>query len=259
MVAIMVLMNLMRHYAQQAMKDSKPIDATEMQQKQLLSRAARIRTRGSRLLPSESFNARKAYFVDKDKGLLAKKPKKDTKKPMDPMAMMDGMKGNMLYMVPNMLMMTVISFFFSGFVLVKVPFPVTQRFKQMLQRGVDLATLDTSYVSSLSWYFLLMFGLRGFLRVVLGEDPDAMDANREMQMQMGMGMGGGGPQGFDAAPAYKHEKEELQMAQHSWVLEDAELQLCGAAVAARVQNAALGRAPVRKTGARVKKVRRVKK
>jgi len=259
MVAIMVLMNLMRHYAQQAMKDSKPIDATEMQQKQLLSRAARIRTRGSRLLPSESFNARKAYFVDKDKGLLAKKPKKATKKPMDPMAMMDGMKGNMLYMVPNMLMMTVISFFFSGFVLVKVPFPVTQRFKQMLQRGVDLATLDTSYVSSLSWYFLLMFGLRGFLRVVLGEDPDAMDANREMQMQMGMGMGGGGPQGFDAAPAYKHEREELQMAQHSWVLEDCELQLCGAAVAARVQNAALGRAPPRKTGTRVKKVRRVKK
>ena len=34
-----------------------------------------------------------------------------------------------------MLMMTVISFFFSGFVLVKVPFPVTQRFKQMLQSG----------------------------------------------------------------------------------------------------------------------------
>ena len=99
MVAIMVLMNLMRHYAQQAMKDSKPIDATEMQQKQLLTRAARTRTRGSRLLPSESFNARKAYFVDKDKGLLTKKPKKAPKKPMDPMAMMDGMKGNMLYMV----------------------------------------------------------------------------------------------------------------------------------------------------------------
>ena len=47
------------------------------------------------MLPSESFNARKAYFVDKDKGLLTKKPKKATKKPMDPMAMMDGMKGNM--------------------------------------------------------------------------------------------------------------------------------------------------------------------
>merc|ERR1719409_918447 len=66
------------------MKDSKPIDATEMQQKQLLTRAARTRTRGSRLLPSESFNARKAYFVDKDKGLLAKKPKKAQKKAHGP-------------------------------------------------------------------------------------------------------------------------------------------------------------------------------
>ena len=53
------------------------------------------------MLPSESFNARKAYFVDKDKGLLTKKPKKAQKKPMDPMAMMDGMKGNMLYMAPT--------------------------------------------------------------------------------------------------------------------------------------------------------------
>lgn len=257
MVAIMVLMNLMRHYAQQMMKASTPMDATEVQQKQLLTRAARIRTRGARLLPAESFNARRAYFVDKDRGVLAKKPKKGSKKPMDPMAMMDGMKGNMLYMVPNMLMMSVISFFFSGFVLVKVPFPITRAFKQMLQRGVDLATLDTSYVSSLSWYFLLMFGLRGFLRVVLGEDPDAMDANREMQMQMGMGMGGGGPQGFDAAPAYKHEADELKMVQHAWALEDCELNLCGAAVAARIQNRT-GLLP-RKQGSRVKKVRRVKK
>ena len=174
--------------------------------------------------------------------------------------------------------MGVISFFFSGFVLVKIPFPLTNRFKVMLQRGVDLETLDVSrerraelgtrrrrliaasprrYVSSLSWYFLLMFGLRGFLRVILGEDPDSIDADRAMQMQMGMSAGGPGV--FDAPAAYKHEKEELQMAQHSWVLEDCELQLCGAAVAARVQNAALGARPVKKAGARVKKVRRVKK
>ena len=45
-------------------------------------------------------------------------------------------------------------------------------------------------------YFLLMFGLRGFFKVVLGEDPDAMDENRAMQMQMGMASGGGGI--FDA-------------------------------------------------------------
>jgi len=36
-------------------------------------------------------------------------------------------------------------------VLVKVPFSLTNRFKSMLHRGVDLSTLDVSYVSSLSW------------------------------------------------------------------------------------------------------------
>ena len=46
----------------------------------------------------------------------------------------------------------------------------------------------------------------------------------------GHGHGRGRSAGFTRVSAYKHEKEELQMAQPSWVLEDAELQLCGAAV-----------------------------
>ena len=138
----------------------------------------------------------------------------------------------------------------------KIPFPLTNRFKVMLQRGVDLETLDVSYVSSLSWYFLLMFGLRGFLRVILGEDPDSLDADRAMQMQMGMG-GPGGP--FDAPAAYKHEHEELTMTAHNWVLEDVELNLLGPKAVARVQRAADRPAAARKPGVRVKKIKRVVK
>ena len=59
--------------------------------------------------------------------------------------MMDMMKGNMTMMVPNMVMMAWINYFFSGFVLVKIPFGLTEGFKGMLQRGVDLKTLDPSY------------------------------------------------------------------------------------------------------------------
>jgi ER membrane protein complex subunit 3 len=107
---------------------------------------------------------------------------------MNPMAMLDMMKGNITFIVPNMAMMAIINQFFQGFVLVKVPFSLTNRFKDMLHRGIDLSTLDVSYVSSLSWYFLLMFGLRGLIKLFLGEDSEALDEGRAYQAQMGMGM-----------------------------------------------------------------------
>jgi hypothetical protein len=57
----------------------------------------------------------------------------------------------MAMMVPQVFMMGVVNTFFSGFVLVKIPFPLTPSFKTMLQRGIPLASLDVSYVTSLSW------------------------------------------------------------------------------------------------------------
>ena len=40
----------------------------------------------------------------------------------------------------------------------RVPFPLSQRFRGMLHRGIDLGSLDVSYISSLSYYVLMWSG-----------------------------------------------------------------------------------------------------
>lgn len=109
----------------------------------------------------------------------------------DPAAMdgmMAGMKTQMVMMVPQMIIMGWINFFFQGFVLsaystlfaqghdthvtrqVKLPFPLTLGFKSMLQRGIETPDMDVRWVSSLSWYFLNFFGLNGLYRLILGNE-----------------------------------------------------------------------------------------
>jgi len=144
----------------------------------------------------------------------------------NPADMMGGMMGNMAFMVQNMVMMQGVGHFFSGFVLVKVPFPLTKGFKMMFQRGLQLNTLETSYVSSVSWYFLVMYGLRGLLRLIIG-DPSKRDRDDiALQQQLGNQMGGGGQ--FDAAKAMKMEGDAIQMSRYGGSLcAESELKILG--------------------------------
>mmetsp|Transcript_3206 Transcript_3206/g.4313 ORF Transcript_3206/g.4313 Transcript_3206/m.4313 type:complete len:318 (+) Transcript_3206:138-1091(+) len=88
----------------------------------------------------------------------------------NPMGML---QGNMVFMVQNMVMMQGIQHFFSGFIMLKIPFSLTAGFKTMFQKGLAdaMPDLDPSYVSSISWYFLTMYGLRGFFKLVMGGEP----------------------------------------------------------------------------------------
>ena len=129
--------------------------------------------------------------------------------------MMDMMKRNMSMVVPQILIAAWVNFFYSGFITAKVPFPLTQRFRAMLQRGVELQSLDVTYVSSLSWYFLNLFGLRGLFSIVLGENT-IDDAQMAMQMQQQMATG------IDTSKAYVAERENIELIQYVWALAKAE-------------------------------------
>ena len=74
-------------------------------------------------------------------------------------AMFSGMKDTIGMGVAMMLQMAWVNYFFSGFILAKFPFPLTQKFRGMMQNGIDIDSLDVRFVSGLSFYFIVMFGM----------------------------------------------------------------------------------------------------
>jgi hypothetical protein len=54
--------------------------------------------------------------------------------------------------------------------LVRLPFPLTIKFKSMLQAGVATKDMDPQWMSSISWYVLCIFGLQSVFNYLLGSD-----------------------------------------------------------------------------------------
>ena len=100
--------------------------------------------------------------------------------------MMDNFKGTLIMMGTTIPAMTWINSFFAGFVLAKVPFSLTQQFRSMTQSGVDMPNLDVSYVSSVSFYFLIIFGLNQLQSLLIDDDEDqeGLNALNEGKKQM---------------------------------------------------------------------------
>lgn len=188
-------------------------DVEKLKRMQVTARAKALRTNAHWLEP-QAFAARKAYFVDRESGALYEKlPEGSTQMQLlsDPDAVNSMMKKNLGMMVPQMLTFAWVNFFFSGFIAAKIPFPLTPRFRVMLQRGIDLQNLDVRYVSSLSWYFINMFGLGALFNIFLGDV--AVDDTQMMQQQMSMQS-----QQVDLAKTYKGERDGLELLEHKWIL-----------------------------------------
>ncbi|KDO27717.1 hypothetical protein SPRG_07345 [Saprolegnia parasitica CBS 223.65] len=237
MIILFVCSAMIRNYVSVLLKTDEAGELEELRKINTVKRAAMLRM-NCHYITRSAFSMRKFYFTASEKndgvqGALREKVKNDAmNQMMNPNSMMKMMKGNMTFMVSNFVMMGLMGYFFGGFVLVKVPFSLTQRFKAMLQRGIEMTTLDVSYVSSVSLYFLIMFGMSGFMSLILGSGSMNDDA-RAMQMQMGMGVGAG--PGFDAPRVYKQERVNLRLHVHEYALEHAEKKLLGDDIPKKVE------------------------
>ena len=70
-----------------------------------------------------------------------------------------------MMMVLFPLQMFGINYFFSGMIVGKVSFPLTQQFRELLQRGIEAENLDVKYISSLSLYFLIYLGINKCMEI----------------------------------------------------------------------------------------------
>ena len=194
-------------------------ELAEIKEQQAVTRSQRVRA-AANWLPESALRMRKEYFTEKTTGLFNQQPKTRAMHETmatDPTFMVDMMKKNLTGLLPQIIMGTAVSFFFSGFVMGKIPFSLSPRFRPMLQRGVDLSTLDVSYFTSLSYYFALLFACRGPFSLVFREQT--LDETEMMRRQMNPMAGGAG---FDAGGMFKAELTAYGALEHDWALVGAE-------------------------------------
>ncbi|KAF0768770.1 ER membrane protein complex subunit 3 [Aphis craccivora] len=216
-VLITFLVGVIRHYVSLLITSQKKIELTQVQDSQVLIRSRMLRENG-RYISKQGFYMRRHYFNNEENGYFKTQKRAapaQTAMP-DPSMMTEMLKGNVTNVLPMVVIGGWINWMFSGFVTTKVPFPLTLRFKPMLQRGIELVSLDAAWVSSASWYFLNVFGLRSIYALVLGEN-NAADQSRLMQDQMS---GAAMSMPMDPKVAFKAEWEALEISSHKWALAD---------------------------------------
>ncbi|GJN66514.1 protein UCP010045, transmembrane [Purpureocillium lilacinum] len=229
---VMVLTGVLRHYASVLMATApKKLEARALREQRALARGVALRS-NYHALSQRAFEARReGLTAGYESGAFLKEPERKGQPPANPLtdpSQMDGMMGmmknNMAMIIPNTLIMSWINAFFSGYVIMKLPFPITIKFKSMLQAGVQTKDMDPRWMSSISWYFLCIFGLQFVYVFLLGSDNAASQMAQQMAAQQ-MPMGGMGGPGQDPDKQFKAEAENLAVVEHYSVLDDVEERL----------------------------------
>ena len=136
----MACVGALRHHLTRYLASAPKAELVALKEAHAVQRAERVRANAGYLTP-ESFEARRSWACAAETGAL-RNPSAKTAAPAqmlaDPTLMTSMLTKNLSMIVPNMLTAAWVNFFFTGFVVGRVPFPLTQRFRGMLQCGGEL-------------------------------------------------------------------------------------------------------------------------
>lgn len=223
---VMLLVGIIQQHIMVFIKSKvKTAPRTKISENQYINKAQLLLcNRGN--LNNTSFTMRREYLsqvLSEGKYLALKSKSEEPQNVLsDPntMELMTNMAvSNFANYIPQTIIMWWVDYFFAGFVLMKLPFPLTVRFKDMLQTGILTPDLDACWVSSISWYFISMFGLTPVYNLLLGstEDDEAHQTYMQSQFVDSNMPGGPAPEAI-----MKNYANELTTAQHESSLDGVE-------------------------------------
>lgn len=154
--------------------------------------------------------------------------------------MMEGMSGTLPTILVSIITIGWINYSFGGILLAKVPFSLSKQFKTITQSGIEMENLSVEYISGISFYFLIMFGLGQIYQLFLKEEDDALqnlNASKKPQKPGGPAAGANPMGGGMMNPMmpmnqqqpdpnqkqkdlFKNQVENLSLVQHSFVFEN---------------------------------------
>lgn len=229
-VLITLLLGVLKHYLSICLEETRTTRLQQIQMNHLLSRIRMLKLHGASI-PKTAFLSRVQHYVNllsnnynnnNNRQKSASSPSSPTwssKYPsggnFDPSFYASMLKNNAINVVPMFLTGSWIVYMFSDFVATRLPFSLSVRFKNMLQRSISLRELNEPWVSSASWYCLCVVGLRDIYALMLGDYTDLADICASFKENLLVP----GPSGDHLMDK---ELEELQMVDHDWILSELE-------------------------------------
>ncbi|CRG93959.1 ER membrane protein complex subunit 3, putative [Plasmodium gallinaceum] len=232
---IVVLVCIIKSNMGQMLFPEAKTDVEKLRQNNFLTRFNLLKSNSGFISPV-AFLSRKKFYNKPQVGFFNDLPEQinpfDAMLKQDPSDLFGMMKNQIPFFILQLGLGFLINLFFSGYLVAKIPFPLTYKFKSTLQMGMDIDLLDMKFVSSLSWYFLVMFGSSGLISIidyfVLQEKDRSQNSTFENLMAVQNPLARQ-PLNMNSVPDlkkfYEQKKEELDNMKYEFLLEDIEYKL----------------------------------